>query len=142
MPDTTTDNDTEATVALIRALVQNIDGPDVDWENWESMAIVISSYGGRFNSASGYTYSPDGTISAVAARPSKVLPAVDAYVSGYFKPDEKLPVMLLVQFDKKSGKYSILFEDTDETRWKITPKNYQELREKLRPNFDATETTE
>jgi len=128
-----TDIHDDTSVNLIRALVQNVSGPDVDWDNWSAMTIVISSFDGRYNSASGYLYSPDGTISAVAARPSSVIPAVDAYVGGYFKPGEALPVKLLVQFDRTSGKYLITFEDTDETRWKITPKNYKELREELRP---------
>lgn len=129
-------NDTS--VNLIRALVENVSGPDVDWDNWESLSIVISSFDGRFNSASGYLYSPDGTISAVAARPSSVLPAVDAYVAGYFKEGEILPIKLLVQYSRAAGKYSITFEDSDETRWKITPKNFKELREELRPNFTDT----
>ncbi len=130
------DSNNDTSVNLIRALVQNVSGPDVDWDNWQSMAIVIDSFDGRFNSASGYLYSPDGTISAVAARPSAVLPLVDAYTDGYYKEGEALPVQLLVQYDRASGKYSITFEDTDRTRWKITPKNYKELREALRPNFE------
>lgn len=100
------------------------------------MTIIVESSNGRFNSAHGYLYSPDGTISAVAARPSTVLPFVDAYVSGYFKPEETLQIKLLVQYDRTSGKYSITFEDTDEMRWKVTPKNYKELREELRPSFE------
>jgi len=131
MTDTQDDN----SVNLIRTLVQNVSGPDVNWDTWESMAIVIDSFDGRYNSASGYLYSPDGTISAVAGRPSSIIPAVDAYVSGYFKPGDALPVKLLVQFDRTSGKYLITFEDTDDTRWKITPKNYKELREALRPTL-------
>lgn len=70
------DANNDTSVNLIRALVENVSGPVVDWDNWTSMAIVIDSFDGRFNSASGSLYSPDGTISIVAARPSAVLPFV------------------------------------------------------------------
>lgn len=97
--------------------------------------MIIESSNGRFNSAHGYLYSPDGTISVVAARPSAVLPFADAYANGYYKPGEALPVKILVQYDRTSGKYLITFEDTDETRWKVTPKNYKELQQELRPSL-------
>ncbi len=132
-----TDTKEDASVNLIRALVQNASGPDVDEQNWESMAMIIESSGGRYNSAHGYLYSPDGTISAVAARPSSVLPFVDAYISGLYKPDEVLPVKFLVEYSRTSGKYKITFEDTDVMRWKVTPKNHEEMRNELRPSFDA-----
>ena len=133
---------TDASAKLIRALVQNVSGPDVDYENWQSMSIVIDSFDGRFNSASGSLYSPDGTISIVAARPSSVLPAVEAYINDVYAPDQPRPIKFLVQFDRVSGKYSITFEDTDELRWKVTPKNYKEIRETLRPNFDEPNSNE
>lgn len=125
----------ETTVKLIRTIIQNLDGPVVDWDGWESFAIIVDSFDGKFNSASGYLYSADGTISAVSTPPRNVIPVVDEYMSGYFKPDEKLPVKFLVEFDRTSGKYNITFEDTDEMRWKITPSNYKELREELRPQL-------
>ncbi len=131
-----TDTKDDASVNLIRALVQNASGPVVDWDNWESMAMIIESSNNRFNSAHGYLYSPDGTISAVAARPSAVLPFVDAYISTLYKPDDAFPVKFLVEYSRASGKYRITFEDTDTTRWSITPKNHQEQREALRPVFE------
>jgi hypothetical protein len=47
-----------------------------------------------------------------------------------------LPRKILVQFDRTTGKYDITFEETDEARWKVTPRNFRELREELRPKFD------
>lgn len=35
---------------------------------------------------------------------------------------------ILVQFDRTKGKYGLTFEDADETRWKVTPRNFKELR--------------
>ena len=130
----------DASVNLIRALAQNMEGGLTVGEslndNWESMTMIIESFNGRFNSAHGYTYSADGAITPVAARPSAVLPFVDAYISSTYKPDDALPIKFLVQYSRASGKYTITFEDTDETRWKVTPKNFRELQEELRPVFD------
>lgn len=133
---------TDTSVELIRALVQNVSGPDVDYENWQSMSIVIDSFDGKFNGASGSLYSPNGTISIVTASPSSVLPAVEAYINDIYTPGQPRPIKFLVQFDRVSGKYSITFEDSDELRWKVTPKNYKEIRETLRPNFDEPSSNE
>ncbi|MGH7218635.1 MAG: hypothetical protein ACREGE_04305 [Candidatus Microsaccharimonas sp.] len=127
----------DTSIALIRALVENMDGPQFDRENWESFALIIDSYEGTFNAASGYTYSPDGTISAVAADPWKVIPFVDEYVQNKYKPGESLPVKLLVQFERTTGRYTITFEDTDVDRWKVSPATIRTIRQELRPVFDA-----
>jgi hypothetical protein len=124
------------TADLIRALVDNMGGPDVDREGWESLAMILEFPDGEFNEAHGYLYSPDGTISAVAADPWAVKEAVDAYTSTYYKPDEPLPVQVLVELDRTTGKYKVTFEDTDATRWKMTPRNRKDFRESLRPKFD------
>ena len=135
-----TDTKDDASVNLIRALAQNMEGPVAEWESknvdWESMAIIIESSNGRYNSAHGYLYSADGTVTAVAARPSVVLPFVDAYINGVYKPGDERPVKFLVQYSRTSGKYLITFEDTDATRWKVSMKNYKEVQQSLRPTFD------
>lgn len=128
----------DVSVNLIRSLIENISGPDADLGNWESMTIIIDSYEGTFNGASGYLYSPDGTISAVAASPWKVLPAINAYADSYYQPGETLPVKILVQFHRPSGNYKITFEDTDETRWKVSPRTIKTIRQDLRPTLDET----
>ena len=52
------------TADLIRALIDNVEGPSVDWDGWESLAIILEFPDGEFNEAHGYLYSPDGVISA------------------------------------------------------------------------------
>lgn len=121
------------TADLIRTLIENMSSASGDWE---SLAMILEFPEGKFNEAHGYLYSPGGVISAVASDAWAVAPAVDAYTDGYYKPGEALPVKLLVQFDRTTGKYEVAFEDTDETRWKATPRNFRELREELRPKFD------
>lgn len=124
------------TADLIRALVENMEGPGGDWDGWESLAMILEFPDGEFNSAHGYAYSPGDVISAVASDPWAVKAAVKAYTDSYYKPGEPLPVKMLVQFDRTSGRYNVAFEDTDETRWKVTPRNFRQLREELRPKFD------
>ena len=124
------------TADLIRSLIDNAGGPSVDWDGWESLAIILEFPDGEFNEAHGYLYSPDGVISAVASDPFAVTPAVKAYTDSYYKPGEALPRKILVQFDRMKGKYDITFEETHEARWKVTPRNFKQLREELRPEFD------
>jgi hypothetical protein len=124
------------TADLIRALVDNFSGPDADAGGWDSLAIILEFPDGRFNEAHGYLYGPDGAITAVASDPWAVAPAVKAYTDGYYRPGEPLPRKALVQVDRRSGRYSVTFEETDEERWKATPRNFRQLREELRPTFD------
>lgn len=129
------DTSNQTTVNLIRAIIDTLEGDVQDWSTWQSFSIIVGSYEGVLNSTGGYLYSPDGQITAVSANSLKVLPFINEYVSEYYKPGEKLPVSLLIQFDRTSGRYAIIFEDTDAMRWKITPRNFKELREALRPNL-------
>lgn len=124
------------TADLFRALIDNLEGPRVDSAGWESLAIILEFPDGEFNEAHGYLYSPDGLISAVASDPWAVKAAVKAYTDGYYPPGEAMPRKILVQFDRTTGKYDMTFEETDEARWKVTPRNFKELREELRPTFD------
>ncbi len=123
---------TDVTADLIRALIENMKGARDDWA---SLAMVIDLRARRISGTHGYAYSPDGTTSAVASRPSGVAPAVEAYLDSYYAPDQEPPVKILVQFDRSSGKYEVTFEDDDVARWKVTPANIDQISEELRPNF-------
>jgi len=123
----------DASVALIRALIENLEDAADDWE---SFSLVLGLNEGRFFQAYGYAYSPDGTISAVTVSPRAVRPEVERYLAGYFGPDDALPIKLLVQFDSTTGRYGVTFEDTDAERWKVSPANIDAIREELRPAFD------
>lgn len=126
----------EPTVNLIRALIENMgDGLGGAPENWESLAMVIESFDGKFNSAHGYAYSPDNTITAVASDPFATMPVVEEYLKSHYKAGEPLPVKFLVQFNRANGKYKVTFEDTDEDRWKVSPATIKTIREELRPQL-------
>ncbi|RSN48034.1 hypothetical protein DMC64_12545 [Amycolatopsis sp. WAC 04197] len=77
----------------------------------------------------------DDTVDLVRSLVDATGAAVDAYRGGYYRPGDKLPVKILVQFDRTAGKYEVTFEDTDEDRWAVKPKNFRTMREQLRPKL-------
>lgn len=131
----------DVSVNLVRSLVQAINEPSLITEmrgpvnDWESLAIVLE-FGEGYRSASGYAYPADGTVSPVACGWNSIQPAVHAYLETYYEPGDLLPVKILVQFERATGRYSVTFEDTDDERWKTRPGNFREMREQLRPRFD------
>lgn len=123
----------DVTAGLIRALVENMKGAGDDWA---SLSMVLDLSGGRIRGTHGYAYSPDGTVSAVASRPSGIRLAVDAYLECYVEPGQEPPVAILVQLGRTSGTYEVTFEHDDAARWKVTPANLEKISEVLRPTFD------
>ncbi len=124
----------DVAVELIRAVVDHQRGLH---DAWESFAVVVELSGGRVRGTSGFGYGPGEVVSAIAARPSGVQPAVQDYLASYFGDGDEPPVKLLVQFDRTQGAYEVTFEDTDTERWKVTPANLDATREELRPRFEA-----
>lgn len=131
----------DVTVDLVRSLVQAINEPSLITEmtgpvgDWESCAIVLE-FGDGYRSASGYAYPADGTVVPVACDWASIEAEVHAYLRSYYEPGDLLPVTILVQFERTTGRYRVTFEDTDEERWKTRPRNFREMRELLRPSFD------
>lgn len=117
---------------LINSLIEHLSSRTP--HDWEQLAIVIYLNSGELGGTYGYAYSPNGSISAVAARPSGIWDAVHAYIEDLFG-SKAAPIKLLVQFDRPSGHYEITFEDSDVNRWKVSPATIETVREELRPHF-------
>lgn len=124
---------TDVTVGLIQALVENVEEAP---EEWASLAMVLGFDSEKVNEVYGFVYSADGEASAVTASPYEIRSGVRAYTDSYFKPDQPLPIKLLVQFDQTSGQYEVTFEDADDARWELTPATFDTIPEELRPKFD------
>lgn len=120
-------------VDLVGALVQQI-GSVAD--DWNSLSMVLQFTDDYLSGTYGFVYSADGEGSSVAASPWRIKEAVTAYMRSYYQPGDAYPVKMLVQYDRSAGKYEVTFEDTDVLRWKLTPENFYELPEELRPKFD------
>ena len=105
-------------------------------DDWASLAMVIDLRGGRISGTHGYAYSPDGTVSAVASRPSAIRPALEAYLGSVERLGQEPPVAILLQLDRDSSTYEVTFEDVDAARWRATPANLVKISEDLRPTFE------
>lgn len=127
----------EPITALIHILGETMsDGHGAIPKDWTSYSMILETYQGSFNSFHGYAYNKDSSITPVAANPLKVIPILHEYLTTLYAPGEVLPVALLIQYEKGSGQYTVTIEDTDPDRWKVTPKNFREIREELRPHFE------
>lgn len=130
----------DTTVELVKSLARTMQGrsritePSGPVTDWEAMAMVLE-FGDGFRSAHGYAYSSGDVTTPVSCRWDDIRETVDAYLDSLYQPGDKLPVKILVQFDRTNGQYDVTFEDSDESRWKITPRNVDELPGELRPNF-------
>jgi hypothetical protein len=101
---------------------------------WGSIAIVLE-FGEGYRGASGYVYSGEEVTPVACSWPSIEL-AVQAYLATLYAAGDALPITILVQFDRATGRYAVTFEVADEERWKPRPSNWRQMREDLRPSFD------
>lgn len=123
---------TDPTADLVRAIVTNMMGAR---EDWKSLSMIISLGGGRLSAISGFAYSPGGEVSAITARPSLLIPSVEAYLADRYPDGQPLPVKFLVQFDRDVKAYEITFEDSDASRWQVTPATIDAVEAELRPTL-------
>ena len=104
--------------------------------DWESYSAVIDPQDNDFSVVSGtagYLFTVDRFIGAAGVGLRSIQPAVRAYMESYYAPGERWPARMLVQFNRKSGQYKVLFEESDKSRWKLTPRNMDAMYEELRP---------
>lgn len=122
-------------IDLVRDLVAHMAGRP---EEWDTFAMVIRLDGGRLSGTWGYAYSADGAATPVASRPSAIKPALDAFLADRYGADGTLPAQILLQYDRTTRNYQLTFEDTDATRWQVTPDNVDEVAAQLRPREDGS----
>ncbi|PSS43706.1 hypothetical protein C6401_11345 [Arthrobacter woluwensis] len=123
----------DVTAELVSALITHMRGQT---DGWESLSMVIDLRDGLLAGTHGYTYGPGSVISATASRPSAVKSAVNAYTAHHLDNGQAMPLAMLVQFDRQSGRCDVTCEYHDANRWKVTPSNLYEIRELLRPAVD------
>lgn len=125
----------DVSVALIESIVHNMMAPGDDWS---SVAVVIDVNNGALpaTQTAGFLYSDTAFLRPVAVGAYQIGPAVRAYMESYFSEGESWPVKILVQFEQTTGRYQVLFEETDTERWELKPGVRDEVREEIRPVFD------
>lgn len=100
---------------------------------WASLALVATMRDETTVQLHGYAYLEDGKTEAVTPRASTV---AQRFVELHHAARERDPrpwKAALVQIWRSSAKVSFFFEYDDAARWKVTPLNYQTMREELRP---------
>ena len=105
--------------------------------DWASFSLVIRlDEDGLPNGTNGYLYKADGDFEAISVKPRLLRPSVMPYLKDIYG-DDKLPIKMLVQFDRLSGRYKTEFEDKDDSRWRVRPADIDGYIEELRPKFEA-----
>ncbi|MFV0452821.1 MAG: hypothetical protein ACK5LS_11390 [Propioniciclava sp.] len=103
-------------------------------DQWEALSMVLTFDGGELDGTYGFAYGADGSITATSARPSRVGPLA-VRVAESATGDPVLPVSMLVQVERSSGRCRVVVEPTDTSRWQVTPQNLAAIRQELRPTF-------
>lgn len=122
----------DPSVAMIRSLTAHLDEED-GVSPWTTRALVIELNDTTVDGTFGYVYG-DGPV-AVAPDPRGIEPAVADYLAAYCQPGDSLPLSMLVQLDRTTGKYEITPEHADPSRWQVTPANIDTICEELRPHL-------
>ena len=72
-------------------------------------------------------------MTSVGVDPYQVRAAVRTWTDSY--RDTRPPVAVLLQFERDTGRYELTFEDSDPSRWKVTPANFETIADDLRPRL-------
>lgn len=126
----------DASEELISSIVDNLRTSGKD--DWESMSVIIDTENDEeapVAGTEGFLYSADAFLGAAGVSALKIESAVWNYMSELYAADDRWPVRLLVQFNRVSGRYQVLVEETDVNRWEMTPDTIHEVREELRPRL-------
>ena len=128
-------------IALMHGIVHSIDelqyarGKALP-EDWESFALVIGVRpDGRYSDSYGFAYGSSGWVRPVSADPDVVRDPLVAFMKDRYPDAATMPVKVLFQLRLSDGAYDVTFEDSDRTRWQVTPLNYAQVPAELKPNF-------
>lgn len=102
---------------------------------WDAIALVVEvADGGATVGQHGYAYLDDGRIEAEVPESGKLADLFVDLNRAMAEASGKRPwKVALVQIVRETGKINFEFEHEDESRWKVTPANWESMREALRP---------
>lgn len=72
----------------------------------------------------------------ITATPEVIDSPLAAFLGVRYPEGVKLPVKVLFQLRLTDGRCNVVFEDSDRSRWKVSPANYDAVQQELRPVFD------
>lgn len=103
---------------------------------WEEFSVVWGiANDGEANDSWGFWFAtPASDPQAFGVPPWDVEQELLSYLDELY-PGGNYPIRALLQFNRTTGRYNVDFEDSDTTRWQVTPANLDQAREALRPNL-------
>ena len=128
-------------VVLMHAIVDGIDQTQLQRgkrlpDDWESFALVIDVRAdGTYASSHGFAYGGLDWVRPVSVDPDFVRDPLLAFMRDRYAGDDVMPVKVLFQLRLSDGSYDLTFEDSDRSRWQVTPLNFVDVRTELRPQF-------
>lgn len=100
---------------------------------WSRLSLVATMRDENTVQLHGYVYLDDGKTEAETPRTTKVAQRFVELHNVMRARDGRRWKAALVQIWRETAKVSFFFEYEDASRWKVTPLNYQTVREELRP---------
>ncbi|WP_282777132.1 MULTISPECIES: hypothetical protein [unclassified Nocardia] len=100
-------------------------------EEWCGLAVAVTMH--RQKSMFGYAYFEDGSWSADLELSIEILDRVAELKSVMSSQDGKDWKVCLFQIERSEMKMNVEFEYKDADRWRITPRNFNRMIERLRP---------
>jgi hypothetical protein len=99
---------------------------------WDAIALVVGvdETSVRMH---GYAYLDDGEITAETPESGDVSELFRELSAEMRRADGRGWKVMLIQIRRSTGKVTMLFENSDERRWAVTPDNYERMREELQP---------
>lgn len=130
-------------VPLMHALVSAIESSTerrgkVLPDDWESFAIVLGlDEDGEYQQSYGYAYgAQDSWVKPITAQPDILDDPLADFIADRYPHRQTPPVKILFQLRLTDGSYDTTFEDSDRSRWKVSPHNFEQIQHDLKPHFD------
>ncbi|MCW4457987.1 hypothetical protein [Microbacterium sp. MPKO10] len=130
-------------VPLMHAFVAAIDASQARRGNalpddWESFAIVLGlDDDGEYQQSYGYAYgAEDAWVKPISAEPASLEKPLADFVADRYPNGQTPPVKILFQLRLTDGSYDTTYEDSDRSRWQVSPNNFEQIQQDLKPVFD------
>jgi hypothetical protein len=125
-----------ATIELENLIKVLADAVSTKNPNWTSFSIIMGlNKDGVVFENYGYSYEDSGPPISTSTSSRNLREVLGSYLATVYRPDQHLPIKVLVQFDRESLRYNVEYEDHDKDRWAVNPRTIKTVREELRPKL-------
>ncbi|MGQ4600449.1 hypothetical protein [Nocardia sp. R6R-6] len=125
--------DVEAATEILMSIGELILGNSAYQDTeWDALSLVVSMSEGS-KSTFGYTYTDDGGWHPRRPSGGDVLNRIEEFRSATSVPGKEDWKAILIQIKKNDMSFNVDYKYDDADRWRITPANYEQRIEELRP---------